>query len=88
LIIRAPSHEAAASLAERLSFTLVALRDGQLQGCWVVVAAPSADVVKRTLSSLSNWLQDCGFATVVVEFDGSRYVMDAATTESIAFQTS
>lgn len=83
LTIRAPSREAASELVERLSFTEATLEDGEVQGCRVVVPAPSLDVFNRTLSAVSDWLEDSGLASVEVEFDGSHYVVDPSTTERL-----
>jgi hypothetical protein len=80
LTIRAPSRGTAVVLAEKLSdFAETKLTDGQVHGCGVEVSDPSSDVFNRTLSTVSTWLEESGLASVEVEFDGSRYVVDAKT---------
>ena len=79
LNIRAPSFGAAQQLGERLSFTTYELADGEVQGCRIVIPKPSAEVFHRTLSALSEWLEESGLASVEVEFDGSSYVVSADT---------
>lgn len=86
LTIRAPSREAASALAERLSFTEAALEDGEVQGCRVVVPVPTSDVFNRTLSAVSDWLEDAALASVEVEYDGSSFVMDPNTTDRLGLE--
>ena len=79
LMIRTPSRTAAQLLAGRLEFAEVSLEDGEVQECRVVVLDPSAVVFNRTLTAISDWLEECDLASVEVAFGGTSYVVDGDT---------